>query len=280
MRKVVLYARAFCLVMKRRLAKRRQRRQEEREKQLAVWGKEEKRKETPYFYYALGGVAMVAVVCSKVILCRTVSHMQELYATNGADQKVQEMEMTQEAFPMKGALPASIEPKEKEIDEEVAPLAATFIDFDAFTQLSLQEIKGVSAQASSVLQSETDKSYEAVNLLDGDPSTSWQEGEAGNGEGVLLTFQFDKPVAVSGIELINGNGISKDKYLANNRPKEITIQIGNEKVTYSLQDQFGSQYIYLSAVKETQELTLKIDSVYKGSEYDDTCMSDIKFYSE
>lgn len=280
MRKVVLYARAFGLVMKRRLEKRRMRRMAERENQIVKWGNEEKKKGVAYFYYALGGVAIAAVTCSGIILYRTLYKMQNFHAMNAVEEETQESLSVQEPMTITEVAPddTTAEAKDIVIEEQDIPLTASYIEPDSFEQLSFVEVTGVSALASSVLQSEKNKSYEAENLLDGNPASNWQEGEEGNGEGTVLTFQFEEPVEISGIELLNGNGVSEQKYFANNRPKTLTIQLGTRKVNYTLNDQFGSQFIELSPCGETKELAITIDSVYEGDKYEDTCISDIKFY--
>lgn len=280
MRKVLLYARAFGLVISRRLERRKLRRMAERENQIVKWGNEEKKKGIAYFYYALGGVAIAAVACSGIILYRTVDRMQDLHAMNATEEEISESLVAQETMTIKEVAPdeAVTQAEDTAIDEQDVALTATFLEQASFEQVPFMEVTGISASASSVLQSEKDISYEAENLLDGDPATNWQEGEEGNGEGTVLTFRFEEPVEVSGIELLNGNGVSEQKYFANDRPEEITIQMGAKKVNYLLNDQFGSQFIGLSSCEETSEITITIDSVYEGSKYKDTCISDIKFY--
>lgn len=282
MRKVVLYARAFGLVMKRRLEKRKAKRLAERENQIVKWGNEEKKKGVAYFYYALGGVAIAAVAYSGIILYRTVDGMQDLHAMNETEEESQTAVASQEPIEIKEVAPEDnvAVAKMVEIGEEDVPLTASFMEEEDFSQFTWQEVKDIDASASSVLISENNKSYEASNMLDDDPDTNWQEGEEGNGEGTVLTFHFTEPVALGGIELLNGNGSSEKKYFANNRAKEITLQMGAKKVNYTLNDQYGSQFIELSPCGETQELTITIDSVYNGDKYDDTCISDIRFYSK
>lgn len=268
--------------MKRRYQKRKEQRQIEKNNQIVKWGNEERTKGLSYFYIALGGIAVVTMCCSGVILYRTADHMEDLHAMNAPKEEETQTSTTEEAMTeIKEVVPEDTTTVEStEIKEEDIPLSASFLDEDEMRTFNWQCVVADSASASSVLQSEQQKSYEAINVLDDDPTTNWQEGEEGNGEGSELTFCFEEPVAITGLEILNGNGTSEEKYYANNRPKEITIQVGAKKVKYMLSDVYGLQRIALSPAIETKEMTITIESVYEGDKFSDTCISDIHFFTE
>lgn len=284
MRKAVLYARAFCLVMKRRYEKRKAQRRAEKDNPIVKWGNEEKKKGAIFYYCTLGGIAIAAVCCSGFTMFKIANRVNDLHAMNTTDAMEEASTVfSQEPIEVK-EVPAeesvvAISATEK-IEEEDVPLAATMVEADDIEGLGWKQVTDVSAVASSVLQSETKKSYSPLNLLDNDLTTNWQEGEEGYGEGTVLTFSFDGPVTLSGMEIVNGNGVSEKKYLANSRPKDIVIRMGTKKVQYTLADQFGKQLISLSPELEIDELDITIDSVYEGAKYTDTCISDINFFEK
>lgn len=141
------------------------------------------------------------------------------------------------------------------------------------------KIEPSKSNASSVLQSKSGKSYDASNLLDDNRETTWQEGEEGDGIGVSLAFQFDKDTNICGFSFVNGNATSVEKYQDNNRIKDITVMIDQQEVIYTLIDQAEVQYIAFDEMVPCTDLTIRIDSVYEGSKYDDTTASDICFYT-
>lgn len=66
---------------------------------------------------------------------------------------------------------------------------------------------GASATAPSSTKPSTDTAgrtttYEASNMLDGDPTTAWRM--AGDGTGTALTFTFEEPVVLTEVGLVNG----------------------------------------------------------------------------
>ena len=146
---------------------------------------------------------------------------------------------------------------------------------------SYQTVKPASCNASSMLVGTTGKSYGTEYLFDGDLETSWQEGEEGDGIGVTLTSAFAARTEVKGIAFWNGNEISQDRFAANNRLKDITVSIsckGQSYTTaYTLQDVMGEQVILFDEPVPMESVVIRIDSVYNGSVYQDTVLSELAF---
>ena len=163
--------------------------------------------------------------------------------------------------------------------EESVPLTMEPIDEATFQQEDWLPITTAGCSVSSVLRSESGKSYEAVNLLDGDVTTNWQEGEDGDGIGTTLEFTFAEKSEIIGFLIVNGNGISKEKYEADSRMKEMTLSLNDQEVSYALEDVFGEQYVIFDEAVSCEQISIRIDSVYEGTKYDDTCISDIFFYT-
>lgn len=151
--------------------------------------------------------------------------------------------------------------------------------------------------------------YGAVNLSDSDPATCWAEGKDGDGSGEFVLLSIPKNTN----QLRIRNGYQKDKniYLGNNRPKTIELSVYGSfelggyvtethtgfcisKPLYTstsiLEDQFGYQDLNINVDwpnvheqlsrdntfdKDQFILKIKILDVYKGTKWDDACISDI-----
>ncbi|HAA14396.1 MAG TPA: hypothetical protein DCE41_23030 [Cytophagales bacterium] len=145
--------------------------------------------------------------------------------------------------------------------------------------------------------------YSAGNLQDGDPATAWVEGKDGQGLGeviIIPCLDLSQPV-----EIWSGYGKSKNLFQFNSRPKEIEIAIldTNSQIMYT---QYGNEYLNLKVVKKGRQtledlngyqslylptltdeyytdenitgrfLAIKILSVYPGSKWEDTCISEVR----
>jgi hypothetical protein len=156
-------------------------------------------------------------------------------------------------------------------------------------------------------KNELDKYYAYLNWLymyspfkatDSDPKTAWVEGRDGQGTGeILLIYMGDISVP---LEIWAGFGLTEELFYQNNRPKEVNVYViealsvvasqfggnfkdlvvlGKRKVL--LEDRNGFQPLLLPEFQTiNSELTLfiaiEILSVYPGSLYDDTCISEIR----
>lgn len=123
--------------------------------------------------------------------------------------------------------------------------------------------------------------YPPINILDGDFSTTWCEAqENGPGIGESITIELSQAVSFDEIQIVNGFA-TKDYYKKNNRVKTILLtQVADkhyQQKEYTLQDNKADwQSIKFSLPQTAQTITIKITSVYKGSKYDDTCISDFR----
>ncbi len=137
-------------------------------------------------------------------------------------------------------------------------------------------------RASSTLSSKTEK-YIAPHLIDGS-SRSWVEGVKGPGIGETIFINFKAPVKVSYLYIKNGFGDPK-WYSANNRVKELLVEstgrisdnFESKKFTFTLKDTGDLQKIDLPRKVLCRGFKFTIRSVYRGSKFDDTCISEISF---
>lgn len=136
----------------------------------------------------------------------------------------------------------------------------------------------VSVTATSSL-SEYNMTHSPDRLCDGNLSQAWVEGGAGQGIGEGVTFEFDGVYQVSGFVIYAGYQKSADLYQKNSRPAQLNVLLpGGSEEVYFLEDMFGGQNISLNSPVTTDEITFTIRSVYPGSKYEDTVISELSLY--
>ena len=139
-------------------------------------------------------------------------------------------------------------------------------------------IKVKSVRATSTLKNSSSNNYGAYNVIDKDLLSSWQEGEDGAGEGAQLRIKLRKKGLVNYIVIYNGSHESEEKYYSNNRIKGLRVQIGDEEANVLLEDKLEPQVLEISGAWKTKEVILEILSVYEGTEYNDTAVSEIELH--
>lgn len=126
--------------------------------------------------------------------------------------------------------------------------------------------------------------YSVQNAYDGDPATSYVEDT----ENDLFSIRFDftkhnreyRSLKITGFAIINGYSSSKDLYLKNNRIKRISFgSQADDPMFHSFQDGILD---YQEVIPEYSFYALAIDclEVFKGSEYSDTCLSEVNIRFE
>ena len=156
-------------------------------------------------------------------------------------------------------------------------ISATVEETTAADVSGYSKITVDSATASSVI--EQDGIDNSPNmLLDDDPTTSWQEGVDGNGEGESVGFEFNGEVNVHCITFKLGNWRSYENYTRNSRPKSVTVMIGDKSFNVEFPDEMKEYTLKLSQDIRCNGISIVINSVYEGTRYDDTCISDIGIY--
>lgn len=150
----------------------------------------------------------------------------------------------------------------------------------AFAEDDIQ-IKKITASSTLVEKGNAADFYSAKNLID-NSYKSWVEGKSDDGIGESVTFEFEKPLnKLPSIGFRNGYGDLK-YYYANNRVKDISVTFNDDlTVKTTLKDRydiiFYDLYNTYEYKKPISKVTIKIDSVYKGQKYSDTCLSEIFF---
>ena len=95
-----------------------------------------------------------------------------------------------------------------------------------------------------------------------------------------LTFRFLGTYQVSGLRICAGYQKNDYVYYNNSRPETISVEFSDGSVeNYSLADVYDQeQVVTFSTPKETSYIRIIINSVYPGTKYEDTCISEIKLF--
>lgn len=133
-------------------------------------------------------------------------------------------------------------------------------------------------RASSHLIENKRLNHKAENIADNKKSTSWVEGVKGYGIGQWIEFQ----ITTDQICFLNGFQKNNNLWKMNSRVKSFYVYFNNQKSgTINLLDTMKSQCLVLRKLKpeafsgDLPIVRLQIKTVYPGTRFDDTCISEI-----
>lgn len=136
----------------------------------------------------------------------------------------------------------------------------------------------IKASASSFLDASKVSGYKPGNVLDGRSNTAWSEGAPGWGLGQWIHLEFTDWVEMTGISIINGYA-KAGVYAKNGRVMDATLIFSDgSSQTMRLSDTSQEQWVTLSRPVRTDSVRLVIDSVYPGTKWQDTCISEIRVF--
>jgi hypothetical protein len=139
--------------------------------------------------------------------------------------------------------------------------------------------------ASSVLKPQIDNSgrtatYGPEQLLDGKLDTAWVEGKSGNGEGEWVVVDFGAPRQISALQIYNGYHKNVDLFRKNNRVRDLEIVFSDGKTRLAtLADRDGPQTVAVDGNIIAAWVQIKIRSVYEGTRYKDTAITELRVIS-
>lgn len=139
-----------------------------------------------------------------------------------------------------------------------------------------------SVTSSRTLPDSDGVSYAETNTLDHKQSTVWVEGDtAGSGLGDWVEYTFDASTTVTSFRIWNGNYYSFDFWNRHNRIKEVEATFSDgSKQTFTLADEMKPEVVTLDKPVGTTSVKLKIKSIYRGTTFNDTVISEIVFYDD
>lgn len=136
----------------------------------------------------------------------------------------------------------------------------------------------IDATASSSLAPSKNYNYKASNVLDGNSTTAWVEGASGHGvdEWIMLSTSSEANALLSVMSIRNGYQRTDTTYTTNARVKDIKVEFTDGTcIYYTLADSKDWQNIPIPDNTVTRTVKVYILSVYAGTHYEDTCISDI-----
>ncbi len=228
----------------------------------------------------LMGAAAVVIVVVVIIIAMMISNITQQRKA-AAEQKAQEEAAA--AASQEAAEAAEAEQKaQEELLASLQGMDNYVITTDTSTTEGLAKITPSACTASSTLVGSSGTSYGTEYLFDEDLTTSWQEGEEDDGLGVTITSEFGEQISLQAIAIWNGNETAQDRYESNNRLQDITVTITCEGQSYSkqytLEDVMGEQILSFKNAVPAESVTIQIDTVYKGTVYQDTVISEMAFF--
>lgn len=128
------------------------------------------------------------------------------------------------------------------------------------------------------LKGEFNDHYDLKNLFDKDKKTAWIEGEDDAGIGKSIYVNCAGAENVKKIGFIIGYTKNKKVFFNNNRVKKLEIIAGNYVGGYKKEVEFSDtmKMQYIDINDSLVSFEFKIKEVYKGKQYNDTCISEIK----
>ena len=130
-------------------------------------------------------------------------------------------------------------------------------------------------EASSAVPADPDTTYDAANLVDDDPTTAWNEGVPGDGQGEWVELALEDAGLVTGVLVWNGYQ-SGDFYAQHNRVRELRLILDDRTFSVELLDRRGPQAINLPEPVPAERIRLEIAEVFPGTVYNDAALSELQ----
>lgn len=135
-----------------------------------------------------------------------------------------------------------------------------------------------SFKASTTFPADNDGNYEGANMTDGILDSMWCEGnKKSDGTGEWVEFTFPGTQSVSQLVLRNGNAYSLTYFMKSNRSTAATLTFSDgSSEPIVVKDTITEQTIKFSP-HDTSKVKLTFNTVKKGTEFDDLCLSEAYF---
>lgn len=143
---------------------------------------------------------------------------------------------------------------------------------------SLPALRIKSFYASSELKASKSYSYGPAHVADDKAKSAWVEGVKGDGINEYIVVNLSKPTTLIKLSIING--FAHKKYWAmNNRVRQLHIgpMSGHGGETITLEDSMKPQEVTLAKPLKIMQIKFTIKSIYPGSKWQDTALSEITF---
>ncbi len=170
--------------------------------------------------------------------------------------------------------------------------------FPAVQSAAQEKVRVSEVRVTSKLQEEGShpEGYNGYRAFDGRLDSAWVEGEEGPGIGEILKIRFGQIVEIDSVEIAPGFFISQ-YHRANNRVKKLRIVADRRQINFAFkgdstelrttpdarqyvldfQDSMAVQKRPLE-VSGIRDIAFVLEDIYPGTQWDDTCISEISFY--
>jgi len=155
--------------------------------------------------------------------------------------------------------------------------AITFLVTNTAPAIDATNRRVVSATASSTIDQATVDNGPMV-MFDGQDESSWQEGVDGYGIGETVNFRFQGVQEIQMMAFRMGNWRNDRYFTTNAAPKTLTLTIGDYETQVTFEHSRNVQYVVFSTPLYADNVTIRIEEVHAGTEYDDTCINEITVY--
>lgn len=137
----------------------------------------------------------------------------------------------------------------------------------------------VNASSTRSTDSEGGK-YSKESVLSEDPMTKWVPSkEYKNGIGQWIEISAGTPQHVQGLKILNGYHKNANTWQYNNRVQNCTVTFSDgTSRSFVLNDTMDMITLDLGAAIDTTSVRLTIDSVYRGTKWDDTAITYLGVY--
>ena len=140
-------------------------------------------------------------------------------------------------------------------------------------------LKPASVTASSSYPPEDGTSYDASQVIDGKASTSWVEGDPGNGLGAWVEFDLGGAKTITRLRVWGAIWYSTDFWERAGRPKELELKFADgSTVKMPMSDEMKPQDFTLPKPTSTTSLRVRISAAYNGTTWSDTAISEIQVF--
>ncbi|MFH1436207.1 MAG: discoidin domain-containing protein, partial [Pseudomonadota bacterium] len=151
--------------------------------------------------------------------------------------------------------------------------------------ITMADVEGKTPQklSFSISASSQHRKYPAANMIDGDPTTVWQEDKKLKPIGHTLTITFEKEVIVTAIKVLGGyddpKGDKGDMWPIHTRLQKVNVEFeGGSSAELELDDARELQTRTFEAPRKTRKMTITVTGVYKGSWFNDNAVAELEVW--
>ena len=164
--------------------------------------------------------------------------------------------------------------------EAVTPVTAKLVDISQVDFTEYKQVRVASAEASSVIQQDNGAVNTPMMMFDENIETNWQEGVDGPGLGEWVDATFSQESGIKYLTFKLGNWKTSRYYYGNNKPSKMTITVGEFSQQIEFPDEWTEFCLEFSRPCQADGIYMTIDEVYPGTDWDDTCITDMRVFAE